>query len=254
MYSSNEIIETINMISQQHLDVRTITLGISLFDCITDSKQRTCDKIYDKIMSKAKNLVKIGNDISSELGVPIVNKRISITPVSLISAASKGHLEIIRTLDKIADETGVDFLGGYSALVHKAMTPYEKEFLLSIPEALSTTNKICSSVNVATSKAGINMDAVALMGKIVKECAYLTRDKDSLACAKLVVFANAVEDNPFMAGAFLGAGEDDTVVNVGVSGPGVVKTALEKCHGDLTEVAECIKQTAFKITRVGQLI
>ena len=154
MYSSNEIIETINMISQQHLDVRTITLGISLFDCITDSKQRTCDKIYDKIMSKAKNLVKIGNDISSELGVPIVNKRISITPVSLISAASKGHLEIIRTLDKIADKTGVDFLGGYSALVHKAMTPYEKEFLLSIPEALSTTNKIYSSVNVATSKIG----------------------------------------------------------------------------------------------------
>lgn len=254
MYSSNEIIETINMISQQHLDVRTITLGISLFDCITDSKQRTCDKIYDKIMSKAGNLVKIGDDISSEIGVPIVNKRISITPVSLISAASKGHLEIIRTLDKIADETGIDFLGGYSALVHKAMTPYEREFLLSIPEALSTTNKICSSVNVATSKAGINMDAVALMGKIVKDCAYRTKDSDSLACAKLVVFANAVEDNPFMAGAFLGAGEDDTVVNVGVSGPGVVKTALEKVNGDLTEVAECIKQTAFKITRVGQLV
>ena len=254
MYSSNEIIETINMISQQHLDVRTITLGISLFDCITDSKKRTCEKIYDKIMSKASNLVKIGNDISGELGVPIVNKRISVTPISLISASSKGHLEIIRTLDKIADETGIDFLGGYSALVHKAMTPYEKEFLLSIPEALSTTNKICSSVNVATSKAGINMDAVALMGKIVKDCAYLTRDKDSLACAKLVVFANAVEDNPFMAGAFLGTGEDDTVVNVGVSGPGVVKTALEKVDGDLTQVAECIKQTAFKITRVGQLV
>ena len=255
MYSSNEIIETINMISQQHLDVRTITLGISLFDCITDSKQRTCDKIYDKIMSKAKNLVKIGNDISSELGVPIVNKRISITPVSLISAASKGHLEIIRTLDKIADETGVDFLGGYSALVHKAMTPYEKEFLLSIPEALSTTNKICSSVNVATSKAGINMDAVALMGKIVKECAYLTRDKDSLACAKLVIFANAVEDNPFMAGAFLGAGEDDTVVNVGVSGPGVVQHALKFVpEADLTDAAEVIKRTAFKITRAGQLV
>ena len=254
MYSSNEIIETINMISQQHLDVRTITLGISLFDCITDSKKRTCEKIYDKIMSKASNLVKIGNDISDELGVPIVNKRVSVTPISLISAASKGHLEIIRTLDKIANEIGIDFLGGYSALVHKAMTPYEKEFLLSIPEALSTTNKICSSINVATSKAGINMDAVALMGKIVKECAYLTKDKDSLACAKLVVFANAVEDNPFMAGAFLGAGEDDTVVNVGVSGPGVVKTALEKVDGDLTEVAECIKQTAFKITRVGQLV
>lgn len=254
MYSSNEIIETINMISQQHLDVRTITLGISLLDCITDSKKRTCEKIYDKIMSKAGNLVKIGNDISSEIGVPIVNKRISVTPVSLISAASKGHLEIIHTLDKIADETGIDFLGGYSALVHKAMTPYEKEFIKSIPEALSQTNKICSSINVATSKAGINMDAVALMGKIVKECAYMTRDKDSLACAKLVVFANAVEDNPFMAGAFLGTGEDDTVVNVGVSGPGVVKTALESCHGDLTEVAECIKQTAFKITRVGQLV
>ncbi len=254
MYSSNEIIETINMISQQHLDVRTITLGISLLDCITDSKKRTCEKIYDKIMSKAGNLVKIGNDISSEIGVPIVNKRISVTPVSLISAASKGHLEIIHTLDKIADETGIDFLGGYSALVHKAMTPYEKEFIRSIPEALSQTNKICSSINVATSKAGINMDAVALMGKIVKECAYMTRDKDSLACAKLVVFANAVEDNPFMAGAFLGTGEDDTVVNVGVSGPGVVKTALESCHGDLTEVAECIKQTAFKITRVGQLV
>ena len=254
MYSSNEIIETINMISQQHLDVRTITLGISLFDCITDSKKRTAEKIYDKIMSKAKNLVKIGNDISSEIGVPIVNKRISVTPVSLVAAASKGHLEIIRTLDKIADETGIDFLGGYSALVHKAMTPYEKEFLLSIPEALSTTGKICSSVNVATSKAGINMDAVALMGKIVKDCAYRTKDNDSLACAKLVVFANAVEDNPFMAGAFLGTGEDDTVVNVGVSGPGVVKTALEQVDGDLTQVAECIKQTAFKITRVGQLV
>ncbi len=254
MYSSNEIIETINMISQQHLDVRTITLGISLFDCITDSKKRTAEKIYDKIMSKAKNLVKIGNDISSEIGVPIVNKRISVTPVSLVAAASKGHLEIIRTLDKIADETGIDFLGGYSALVHKAMTPYEKEFLLSIPEALSTTGKICSSVNVATSKAGINMDAVALMGKIVKDCAYRTKDNDSLACAKLVVFANAVEDNPFMAGAFLGTGEDDAVVNVGVSGPGVVKTALEQVDGDLTQVAECIKQTAFKITRVGQLV
>lgn len=242
------------MISQQHLDVRTITLGISLLDCITDSKKRTAEKIYDKIMSKAKNLVKIGNDISSEIGVPIVNKRISVTPVSLIAAASKGHLEIIRTLDKIADETGIDFLGGYSALVHKAMTPYEKEFLLSIPEALSTTGKICSSVNVATSKAGINMDAVALMGNIVKDCAYRTKNNDSLACAKLVVFANAVEDNPFMAGAFLGTGEDDTVVNVGVSGPGVVKTALEQVDGDLTQVAECIKQTAFKITRVGQLV
>ncbi|MEG1394367.1 MAG: PFL family protein [Clostridia bacterium] len=254
MYTNKEILETINMVSHQHLDVRTITMGISLLDCISESKQRVCDKIYDKIMSKASNLVKVGEDISREIGVPIVNKRISVTPVSIISAASKGHLEIIRTLDKIAAEIGIDFLGGYSALVHKAMSSYEEEFIRSIPEALSTTKKICASVNVATSKAGINMDAVALMGKIVKECAYLTRDTDSSACTKLVVFANAVEDNPFMAGAFLGIGEDDAVINVGVSGPGVVKSALEKVHGDLTEVAECIKQTAFKITRVGQLV
>ncbi len=254
MYSSNEILETINMVSHQHLDVRTITLGISLFDCITDDKKKTCDKIYDKIMSKASNLVKIGQDISNEIGVPIVNKRISVTPISLIAAASKGHLEIIKTLDKAANEIGIDFLGGYSALVHKEMTPYEKEFILSIPEALASTSKICSSINVATTKAGINMDAVKLMGKVIKDCAYLTKDADSIGCAKLVVFANAVEDNPFMAGAFLGSGEGDAVVNVGVSGPGVVKSALEQVNGDLTEVAECIKQTAFKITRVGQLV
>jgi len=254
MYTSNEIMETINMVSHQHLDVRTITLGISLFDCITDDKKKTCDKIYDKIMKKAANLVQVGEDISNEIGVPIVNKRISVTPVSLISAASKGHLEIIRTLDKAAKETGVNFLGGYTALVHKGMTPYEKEFILSIPEALATTERVCSSINVATTKAGINMDAVKLMGKVIKDTAYLTKDQDSIGCAKLVVFANAVEDNPFMAGAFLGVGEDDTVVNVGVSGPGVVKKALESCSGDLTEVAECIKQTAFKITRVGQLV
>ena len=254
MYSSNEIIETINMVSHQHLDVRTITLGISLFDCITDDKKKTCDKIYDKIMRKAANIVKVGQDISNEIGVPIVNKRISVTPISLISAASKGHLEIIKTLDKAANEIGIDFLGGYSALVHKEMTPYEKEFILSIPEALASTSKICSSINVATTKAGINMDAVKLMGQVIKDTAYLTKDNDSIGCAKLVVFANAVEDNPFMAGAFLGAGEGDTVVNVGVSGPGVVKSALESVNGDLTEVAECIKQTAFKITRVGQLV
>lgn len=254
MYTSREILDTINMVSKQHLDVRTITLGVSLFDCITDSKSKTATKVYDKLMAKACNLVKIGQDISKEIGIPIVNKRISVTPVSLISAASKGHLEIIRSLDRVADETGIDFLGGYSALVHKGMTPYEEEFIKSIPEALSTTKKICSSVNVATSKAGINMDAIALMGKIIKEAAYLTRDTDSSACSKLVVFANAVEDNPFMAGAFLGVGEGDTVVNVGVSGPGVVKSALERVDGDLTEVAEVIKETAFKITRVGQLV
>ncbi len=254
MYTNKEILETINMVSHEHLDVRTITLGISLFDCISDDKKRTCDKVYDKIMKKASNLVQIGNTISSEIGVPIVNKRVSVTPISLISASSKCHLELIKVLDKAANEIGIDFLGGYSALVHKAMTPYEKDFIMSIPQALASTSKICSSVNVGSSKSGINMDAVALMGKIVKECAYLTRDNDSLACAKLVAFCNAVEDNPFMAGAFLGAGEDDTVVNVGVSGPGVVKSALEKVDGDLTDVAECIKQTAFKITRVGQLV
>lgn len=254
MYTSREILDTINMVSKQHLDVRTITLGVSLFDCITDSKSRTATKVYDKLMSKASNLVKIGEDISKEIGIPIVNKRISVTPVSLITSASKGHLEVIKSLDRVADETGIDFLGGYSALVHKGMTPYEEEFIKSIPEALSTTKKICSSVNVATSKAGINMDAIALMGKIIKEAAYLTRDTDSSACSKLVVFANAVEDNPFMAGAFLGVGEGDAVVNVGVSGPGVVKSALERVDGDLTEVAEVIKETAFKITRVGQLV
>ena len=254
MYSEKEIIETINMVSHQHLDVRTITLGISLFDCISDDKKKTCDKVYDKIMKKASNLVKVGETISNEIGVPIVNKRVSVTPISLISAASKCHLELIKTLDKAAQEIGIDFLGGYSALVHKGMTPYEKEFLLSIPEALASTNKVCSSVNVATTKAGINMDAIKLMGDVIKKTAYLTKDNDSIGCAKLVVFANAVEDNPFMAGAFLGVGEEDTVVNVGVSGPGVVKTALERCKGNVTDVAECIKQTAFKITRVGQLV
>ncbi len=254
MYGNREILETINMVSHQHLDVRTITMGISLLDCITDSPKRTCDKIYDKIMRRAGNLVRVGDDIAREIGVPIVNKRVSVTPVAIVAAASRGHMEIIRTLDRAAEEIGIDFLGGYSALVHKAMSPYEREFLLSVPQALAETRKICSSVNVATSKAGINMDAVALMGQIVKDCAYLTRDQGSLGCAKLVVFANAVEDNPFMAGAFLGMGEDDCVINVGVSGPGVVKSALERVDGDLTEVAECIKQTAFKITRVGQLV
>ncbi|MEG1608251.1 MAG: DUF711 family protein, partial [Clostridia bacterium] len=254
MYTQKEILETINMVSHEHLDVRTITLGVSLYDCISDDKKRVCDKIYDKIMRAACNLVKVGNDISSEIGVPIVNKRVSVTPICQIAASSKAHLEIIRTLDKIAEEIGIDFLGGYTALVHKAMSAYEKEFIMSIPEALASTKKVCSSVNIGSTKSGINMDAVALMGKIVKECAYLTRDQDSIACAKLVVFANAVEDNPFMAGAFLGAGEDDVVVNVGVSGPGVVKHALESIDGDLTDVAECIKQTAFKITRVGQLV
>ena len=231
MYSTKEILETINMVSHQHLDVRTITLGVSLFDCITDDADRTAAKVYDKIMRTAGNLVAVGNAISEEIGIPIVNKRVSVTPVSLITAASRGHMQVIRALDRAAKEIGIDFLGGYSALVHKAMTPYEREFIESIPEALATTEKVCSSVNVATSKAGVNMDAVRLMGSIFKRAAYLTRDQDSIACAKLVVFANAVEDNPFMAGAFLGTGEDDSVVNVGVSGPGVVKVALEEVKG-----------------------
>ncbi|MCI8728951.1 MAG: PFL family protein [Clostridia bacterium] len=254
MISNNEIMETIEMISNQHLDVRTITLGISLFDCISENIDTMCRKVYDKITLSAKNLVKIGNDIGTEYGIPIVNKRVSITPASLISAANGGHMELIRTLDKAANEIGIDFLGGYSALVHKGMTAYEKTFIESIPEALASTGKVCSSVNIGTTKAGINMDAVKMMGGIIKRAAYLTKDQDSLACAKLVVFANAVEDNPFMAGAFHGVGESDLVVNVGVSGPGVVKTALERVSGDLTEVAEEIKKTAFKITRVGQLV
>lgn len=254
MINNNEIFETIQMISQQHLDVRTTTLGISLLDCVSDSVKITCDKIYDKITKNAKDLVKTADGLASELGIPIVNKRVSVTPISLITANNHGHLEVIRTLDKAANEIGIDFLGGYSALVHKGMTPYEEEFIKSIPEALSSTQRICSSINIGSTKAGINMDAVALMGKVIKDCAYVTRDNDSIACAKLVVFCNAVEDNPFMAGAFHGVGEGDLTLNVGVSGPGTVKHALESCDGDLTDVAEKIKLTAFKITRVGQLV
>ena len=254
MINNKEIFETIQMINQQHLDVRTTTLGISLLDCIADSPKRTAEKVYDKITKSAKNLVKTANELSSELGIPIVNKRVSVTPVSLITANNDGHLEVIRALDKAANEIGIDFLGGYSALVHKGMTEYEKQFLMSIPEALATTGKVCSSVNVGSTKTGINMDAVALMGKIIRECAIKTADKDSLACAKLVVFCNAVEDNPFMAGAFHGVGENDLTLNVGVSGPGVVKHALESVDGDLIQVAEKIKETAFKITRVGSLV
>lgn len=254
MINNNEIFETIQMINQQHLDVRTTTLGISLLDCIADSPKRTAEKVYDKVTKCAKNLVKTANDLASELGIPIVNKRVSVTPVSLITANNGGHLEVIRALDKAANEIGIDFLGGYSALVHKGMTEYEKQFIMSIPEALATTGKVCSSVNVGSTKTGINMDAVALMGKIVRECAEKTADIDSLACAKLVVFCNAVEDNPFMAGAFHGVGENDLTLNVGVSGPGVVKHALESVNGDLIQVAEKIKETAFKITRVGSLV
>ena len=255
MLSKDEILETISMINSQHLDVRTITMGISLLDCIANTVSETCERVYEKITTKAKNLVKVGNDIQDEFGVPIVNKRISVTPVSLITAKTGGSIEVAKTLDKCAEEVGVDFIGGYSALVQKGMTDFEKEFLLTIPEALACTGKLCSSVNVASTKTGINMDAVKMMGKIIKEISYLTRDQGSIGCAKFVVFANAVEDNPFMAGAFHGVGEADTVINVGVSGPGVVKVALEQVKdGDLTVVAETVKKVAYKITRVGQMV
>ena len=255
MLSKDEILETISMISSQHLDVRTITMGISLLDCIGDTARETCERVYKKITDKAKNLVKVGNDIQSEFGVPIVNKRISVTPVSLITARTGGSIEVAKTLDKCAEEVGVDFIGGYSALVQKGMTDFEREFLYTIPQALACTSKMCSSVNVASTKTGINMDAVKIMGEIIKETSYLTREQGSIGCAKFVVFANAVEDNPFMAGAFHGVGEADVVINVGVSSPGVVKVALEQIKdGDLTQVAETVKKVAYKITRVGQLV
>ena len=254
MLSDKEIFETMGMVSSQHLDVRCITMGISLFDCISSSAAETAGKVYDKIASYAKDLVSVGDRIATMYGVPVVNKRVSVTPVSLVGAASGGYKEIAKAMDRAAKETGIDFIGGYTALVQKGATPKEAAFLETIPEALASTEKVCSSVNVASSRAGINMDAVRQMGEIVKKTAYLTRDKDSLGCAKLVVFANAVEDNPFMAGAFHGTGEADKVINVGVSGPGVVKAALEQVDGDLTAVAETVKKTAFKVTRVGQIV
>lgn len=255
MIQINEVIETNKMVSAEHLDVRTVTMGISLLDCIADDVDTLCARIHDKIIGKAKDLVPVCNRIAAEIGVPIVNKRISVTPVSLLTARTGGAVKVAETLDKCAEEIGVDFVGGYSALVQKGMTPYEKEFLETIPEALTKTKKVCSSVNVGSTKAGINMDAVALMGKIVKKTAEMTKDRDSIGCAKLVVFANAVDDNPFMAGAFHGVGEADCVINVGVSGPGVVETALKQVKGaDLTVVAETVKKIAYKITRVGQLV
>ena len=254
MLTDKEILETMGMVSSQHLDVRCITMGISLFDCITEDAAKTATKVYDKITSYAKDLVSVGDKIATMYGVPVVNKRVSVTPISLIGAASGGYLQLAEAMDRAAAETGIDFIGGYTALVQKGATARENAFLETIPEALSRTKKVCSSVNVASSRAGINMDAVRKMGEIVKQTAYLTREADSIGCAKLVVFANAVEDNPFMAGAFHGTGEADKVINVGVSGPGVVKAALEKVEGDLTEVAETVKKTAFKVTRVGQLV
>ena len=258
MLESNDILETLNMIREECLDVRTITMGISLFDCQSEDENRLCAKIYDKIMRHAKDLVRTGEDISKEYGIPIINKRISVTPIALLagSLGRSGVIRIAQTLDKAAHELGVNFIGGYSALVQKGFTNGSRTLIESIPEALAQTERVCSSVNVASTKAGINMDAVALMAHIIRESAELTRDRNAIGCAKLVVFANVPEDNPFMAGAFHGMGEPETVINVGVSGPGVVASAIRRAgeNSDLTEIAETIKKTAFKITRVGQLV
>ncbi len=249
--------QTNEMIDNHHLDIRTITMGISLRDCCDPDINKCCDKIYNKIVSCAKNLVPVANQIELELGIPIVNKRISVTPISMIaeSCETDDYVPIAKALDKAAKECGVNFIGGFSALVHKGYTKGDRNLIKSIPQALAQTERVCSSVNVASTKAGINMDAVAEMGRVIKECARLTEDSDGLGCAKLVVFANAVEDNPFMAGAFHGTGEAECVVNVGVSGPGVVHHALKSIKGESFDVvAETIKKTAFRITRMGQLV
>ncbi len=257
MINTREIMETIKMIDDEHLDIRTITMGISLLDCIDSSAEKACEKIYEKITRLAKDLVKTGEDISRQYGIPIINKRISVTPISIIAGASDAdnYVMFAETLDRAAKATGVNFIGGFSALVQKGFTKGDRILIESIPEALAKTERVCSSVAVASTKAGINMDAVKLMGQIIKKTADMTADNDSFGCAKLVVFSNAVEDNPFMAGAFHGVGEGDCVINVGVSGPGVVKAALSKVKGaDFGTVAETIKKTAFKITRMGQLV
>ena len=253
----NDVIQTIRMIEAQHLDIRTITMGISLLDCIDPDPDACCRKIYDKITSRAERLVSVGEDIEHEYGIPVVNKRISVTPVALIAGAlsTAGCVRIAQTLDRAAKAVGVNFLGGYSALVQKGMTVGDRCFLESIPEALATTERVCSSVNVASTRAGIDMDAVRLMGTIIRQTACQTAAQNGIGCAKLVVFANAVEDNPFMAGAFHGIGEAECVINVGVSGPGVVAQALRSCKDrPFDEVAETVKKTAFRITRVGQLV
>ena len=254
-----EVNETNKMIDQENLDVRTITMGISLLDCVDSDIDVVCDKVYKKITTLAKDLVKTGEDISAEYGIPIVNKRISITPAALVGGAAckttGDFVKLAKTLDKAAKEVGVNFLGGYSALVSKGMTRADELLIRSIPEALACTDFVCSSVNVGSTKTGINMDAVRLMGEIVKETAEATKEQDSLGCAKLVVFCNAPDDNPFMAGAFHGVTEADAIINVGVSGPGVVKYALGQVRGENFEVlCETIKKTAFKVTRVGQLV
>lgn len=259
MINISEVLETNKMIEQENLDVRTITMGINLLDCADSNLEVLCQNIYNKITGLSRNLVKVGEDISKEYGIPIVNKRISITPVALVGGSAcktpEDYVQIAKTLDRVASELGVNFIGGYSAVVSKGMSHSDELLIRSIPLAMACTERICSSVNVGSTKTGINMDAVRLMGEIIRETAELTREQDSLGCAKLVVLCNAPDDNPFMAGAFHGVSEADAVINVGVSGPGVVKYALEQIRGASFEVlCETIKRTAFKITRVGQLV
>ena len=257
MMNQRDILSTIEMIDQQHLDIRTVTMGVSLLSCSDQNPDLACRKIYDKICRYAGSLVKTCEEIEAEFGIPIVNKRISVTPIALVAAASdtEDYVPFAETLDRAAKACGVDFIGGFSALVQKGMTLADRRLIHAIPEALSVTDLVCSSVNVGSTKAGINMDAVAMMGRIIKETAERTADRDAIGCAKLVVFCNAVEDNPFMAGAFHGVGEAEKVINVGVSGPGVVHHALQAVKGaSFDVVAETIKKTAFRITRMGQLV
>ena len=252
-----EILETLQMIESERLDIRTITMGISLRDCADSDVQRACARIYDKICARAERLVSVAEEIAAEYGIPIINKRISVTPIALVAEASRceSYVPFAQTLERAAQTVGVNFIGGFTALVHKGYTVGDERLVRSIPEALSVTERVCSSVNVATTRAGINMDAVRQMGEIVLATAARTADRDGLGCAKLVIFANATEDNPFMAGAFHGIGEPECVINVGVSGPGVVKSALESVRGaDFEVVSETIKRTAFKVTRMGQLV
>lgn len=257
MLTNDEILETINMINKENLDIRTITMGISLIDCMDSDIDKSCKKVYDKIYNKASRLVEVGSYLQKTYGIPIINKRVSVTPIAMLVGASGGDpIKYAKTLDKVGKDIGIDFIGGYSALVQKGFSAGDLELINSIPEVLAKTDIVCSSVNVGSTKAGINMDAVKLMGQVVYDAAYLTKDKNCIGAGKLVVFCNAVEDNPFMAGAFHGVGEADCVINVGVSGPGVVRSAIKKApkSASISEIADIIKKTAFKITRMGQLI
>lgn len=257
MINTQDVLETIQMIREENLDIRTVTMGISLWDCVSEDTDRLCERIYDKITHTAERLVSVAGTVEKRYGIPIVNKRVSVTPISLIGGNSTpdGYIKLAHALQRAADAVGIDFLGGFSALVQKGMTKGADALITAIPDALAETRNICSSVNVASTKAGINMDAIARMGATIKRAAYLTRDHESIGCAKLVVFANVPEDNPFMAGAFCGVGEPETAINVGVSGPGVVASAIRRAGDcDLSELADVIKKTAFKITRVGQLV